>query len=263
VEFVRTRPGEKGPNGRRSIESIQGSEFVLPADAVIAAVGQGAAPIPFAGETDKRGVIKADQTTFRTSLKNVYACGDYVTGPSTVIEAVSSGRKAAEQIARDVCGRDFREWAVRIEECNGTDRNRAWDFIPQVEMPKVEPASDRFQPAQREVELGFSPDAAEEETKRCYLCSLHYEIDVSRCIYCRYCIDNAPRDCIKLVEDLELNEIGAVVGYKETGNWRNVNAVVIDNSRCIRCGKCREVCPVDCISVSKVELVQRTASSGE
>ena len=51
--------------------------------------------------------------------------------------------------------------------------------------------------------------------------------------------------------------MGAIVGYEETTTWQDVNAIVIDNSRCIRCGACVRVCPVDCISVSKVELVER------
>jgi formate dehydrogenase major subunit len=108
-----------------------------------------------------------------------------------------------------------------------------------------------------EVETGYTRELAAEESKRCYLCYLHYEIDIDRCIYCRYCIDVAPRDCIKLVKEIVLNEAGAVSGMVETKSWREVNAIVIDNARCIRCGECVRVCPVNCISVSKVELVEK------
>jgi glutamate synthase (NADPH) small chain len=86
---------------------------------------------------------------------------------------------------------------------------------------------------------------------------LHYEIDVNKCIYCRYCIDNAPRDCIKLVNDIFTDETGAINGYLETTQWTEVSAVVIDNSQCVRCGECVRVCPVDCISVSRMDLVER------
>jgi len=184
-----------------------------------------------------------------------------VTGPTTVIDAIARGRKAAEQLAEDLTGKRFREWAVRVEEVAITDRERAWDFIPRIPMPSVTPASDRFEPPEREVDLGYSADQAHEESRRCYLCYLHYEIDIDRCIYCRYCIDVAPRDCIKLVKEVQTNEVGAVVGLVETDNWQEVNAVVIDNERCIRCGECVRVCPVDCISVSKVELVERVLQS--
>ena len=138
-----------------------------------------------------------------------------------------------------------------------TDRQRTWDFIPRQDMPTIEPVTKRLETMDNEVETGFSKELAETESRRCYLCYLHYEIDISRCIYCRYCIDVAPRDCIKLVKEIETNEAGAITGFVETGVWQDVNAIVIDNSRCIRCGECMRVCPVDCISVTQVELTER------
>jgi len=257
VEFVRTRVGEVLPNGRRRAEIIEGSEFCVPADTVIVAVGQGSEPIPAPGEKDRRGVIKADATTFRASVPKLYLAGDFMTGPSTVIEAVASGRRAAARIAEDLTGKGFRQWAVRMEEARITDRDRTWDYIPRQDMPVVNPIEYRFRGPNVEVELGYSRERASVESRRCYLCYLHYEIDISRCIYCRYCIDVAPRDCIKLVNEVVTNEEGAITGFVETSRWQDVNAVVIDNSRCIRCGECLRVCPVDCISVSKIELVER------
>ncbi|AFM26405.1 FAD-dependent oxidoreductase [Desulfomonile tiedjei] len=256
VEFVRTHPGEVLPNGRRRIEPIAGSEFIQSADTVIVAIGQGADPIPSPGEKDKRGVVKGDPETFRTSLPGLYVAGDFMTGPSTVIESIAAGRKAAEKIAESLTGKKFREWTVRIQDARITDRQRAWDMIPRQEMPTIDPPH-RLHPFNIEVELGLPKELAHEESKRCYLCYLHYEIDVSRCIYCRLCIDSAPRDCIKLAEDIVLSESGAISRIVETNSWRNVSAIMIDNERCIRCGECVRVCPVDCISVSKVELTER------
>lgn len=257
VEFVRTRPGEIMPNGKRSITPIGGSEFILPADMVIVATGQRPEPLDFPGERDKDGVLVAEKETFRTSEPNLYVTGDYLTGPSTVIEAIARGRAAAEKIAEELTGQKFREKAVRLEETKITDRLRSWDFIPRQEMPFISPIEKRFSTPNTEVEIGYSHEQAKEECKRCYLCYLHYEIDMSRCIYCRYCIDVAPRDCIKMVRAVETNEMGAITGFVETQQWRNVNAIMIDNTRCIRCGECVRVCPVDCISVTKVELVER------
>lgn len=262
VEFLRTRLGELRPNGRRATLPIEGSEFIVPADSVIVAIGQGAEPIPAPGEKDARGVLKADRETFRSSTPNLYVAGDFMTGPTTVIEAIAAGRRASERIAEDLAEARFREWAVRIEEAEITDRDRSWDFIPREEMPTIAPVGDRFDPPEGEVEIGYSREQAFEESKRCYLCYLHYEIDLDRCIYCRYCIDVAPRDCIKLVKEVVTNDVGAITGFVETKSWQNVNAVVIDNARCIRCGACLRVCPVDCISVSKVELVDRMLRRG-
>ena len=257
VEFLRTRPEGIKPDGRRKTVSIEGSEFVVPCDSLLVAIGQGADPMPGPGEKSQRGVLKGAPETFQTSVEKLYVTGDYLTGPSTVIEAIARGRQAAERIAEDVVGKRFREWAVRIEDARVTDRDREWDYLPRVEMPAIEPIVNRFEPPNIETEVGFSVEQAHEESKRCYLCYLHYEIDMDRCIYCRYCIDVAPRDCIKLVKEVITNEVGAITHYVETTSWRDVNAVVIDNSRCIRCGACLKVCPVECISVSKVELVER------
>jgi formate dehydrogenase major subunit len=129
-------------------------------------------------------------------------------------------------------------------------------------MPTISPVEERFKTPNIEVEKGYKSKQAGKESRRCYLCYLHYEIDIGRCIYCRYCIDVAPRDCIKMVEEIKINEIGAIEGFVETERWQNVNAIVIDNSRCIRCGECMRVCPVDCISVTKVELVERMLPIG-
>jgi len=262
VEFLRTRPVGFGPDGRRRIEAIEGSEFVLPADSIVVAVGQKPAPFPFPGGGNSDGRLEVSPEQIQTSISRLYVAGDYRTGPSTVIEAIADGREAAERIAESLTGRIFRQTCVRQQDTKATDRERSWDYLPRQEMPTVEPAGARLEDGAVEVETGFSREQASEEAKRCYLCYLHYEIDLNRCIYCRYCIDVAPRDCIKLVSRIHLNDDGAVVGLEETANWREVNAVVIDNSRCIRCGECVRVCPVDCISVTRVERVERIHEKG-
>jgi glutamate synthase (NADPH/NADH) small chain len=263
VSFVRTRPGELRADGKREITAIEGSEFFVPADTVIVAVGQRPDPIRITGEKGEDEIPVADRNSLRASVRGLYMAGDYVSGPSTVIEAIAMGRRAAERIAEDLTGRPFREKVVRMEETEITDRQRTWDYLPRQDMPTVQPVEDRFGAPGLEVETGLSFAQAKEEAKRCYLCYLHYEIDISRCIYCRYCIDVAPRDCIKLVHEVKTNDVGAITGLVETTQWKDVNAIVIDNARCIRCGECVRVCPVDCISVSRVELMERLVQEGK
>lgn len=94
--------GEPDASGRRRPIPIEGSEFTLPVDTVIVAIGTGPNPIIAQTtpglETTKRGNIAADEETGKTSKEGVFAGGDIVTGAATVILAMGAGRKAAAAI---------------------------------------------------------------------------------------------------------------------------------------------------------------------
>jgi glutamate synthase (NADPH/NADH) small chain len=94
--------GEPDESGRRKSIAIPGSEFEMPLDLVIIAVGTSANPIIQSSTpglaTDRRGYIAADPETLRTSKRGVFAGGDIVTGAATVILAMGAGRKAAGAI---------------------------------------------------------------------------------------------------------------------------------------------------------------------
>jgi ferredoxin len=62
-----------------------------------------------------------------------------------------------------------------------------------------------------------------------------------------------PVDCIKMAKNIEITEDGDL-HYVATKNWSEVEAITIDNDKCIRCGNCVRACPVDCISISKYKL---------
>ncbi len=94
--------GDPDESGRRKSTAIPGSEFEIPLDLVIIAVGTSANPIVQSTTpglaTDRRGYIAADGETLRTSKRGVFAGGDIVTGAATVILAMGAGRKAAKSI---------------------------------------------------------------------------------------------------------------------------------------------------------------------
>ena len=102
VKCVKMQLGEPDASGRRRPIPIEGSEFEIPADVVVVAIGNGANPlIPMTTpglETNKWGNIVADPETLKTSLKGVWAGGDIVLGAATVILAMGQGRKAAKSI---------------------------------------------------------------------------------------------------------------------------------------------------------------------
>ncbi|MEW6109048.1 MAG: NADPH-dependent glutamate synthase [Nitrospirota bacterium] len=102
VECIRMELRNTDESGRRCPVPVKDSDFQIPADVVIIAVGTGANPlVPQSAKDlalDKRGYIIADEKTGRTSKKGVYAGGDIVTGSATVISAMGAGRKAARTI---------------------------------------------------------------------------------------------------------------------------------------------------------------------
>lgn len=254
VEFVQNRLGGWRDNGRRKANPIEGSEFDVECDTVLVAIGQRTAHefLDTDLEMDRWNNARIDDRGM-TSLTGVFAAGDYVKGASTVIEAVGQGREVARGIDTWLMGRPRRVPAVRIEKVEAPLRERAFDFIPRTHMP-TEDIEERSANLTEEVEKGYGNDLAHEESKRCYLCNLNFKIDVDNCIYCRACIEVAPKNCIKMVEGIELNEDGTYGRLLETGEWDHVGAIWIDNVECIRCGACYEVCPTKCISITRNQL---------
>jgi formate dehydrogenase major subunit len=256
IEFVQNRLGGWRAGGRRQAIPIEGSEFIEPCDTIIIAIGQQTVN-DFLGtklELDRWGNVRVGEDGM-SSHKGVFAAGDYVNGASTVIQAVGHGRQVAKRIDAWLMGRERRKQVVRIVPVAQPLRERAFDFIPRQHMPTA-PLAERMKDGAHEVELGLDETLAFEEARRCYLCNLRYEIDVDRCIFCRACIEVAPRNCIKLVRGVEVNEDGAYGKLLETREWNQVGAIWIDNNECIRCGQCFKACPVQCISISRCELTE-------
>jgi NADPH-dependent glutamate synthase beta subunit-like oxidoreductase len=100
VECVRMQLGEPDESGRRKPMPIEGSEFTQKTDMVILAIGE--APdlgfLPKEVELSEGGTVWVNPITMETSLPGVFAGGDAVTGPATVIEAIRDGKRAAEPI---------------------------------------------------------------------------------------------------------------------------------------------------------------------
>lgn len=102
MKNVRMELGEPDASGRRRPVVIEGSEYVLPVDAVIVAIGQSPNPMIKNStpelKTQSWGGIITDEETGATSIPGVYAGGDAVTGAATVILAMGAGKTAARSI---------------------------------------------------------------------------------------------------------------------------------------------------------------------
>ena len=102
LRCIRMRLGEPDQSGRRRPIPIEGSEFEMPMDTVVMALGTRPNPLVFTDaeglERSRRGTVVADEDTGRTTLPRVWAGGDSVTGSATVISAMGAGRIAANDI---------------------------------------------------------------------------------------------------------------------------------------------------------------------
>lgn len=256
IEFRRTKLEYMPDPPYRNAVPIENSEFVLQADSVIVAIGQQPSPGDISGKIERSGCrVLTRDSGYATSIQGLFAAGDCNTGASNVITAIANGRKCAIEVDEYFTGRKRKINVVRLETVDNTDRERSFDFIKRTAMDTLD-FEQRLEGRTHEVEKGYNEKQAAEESKRCYLCSLKYEIDTSVCIYCSACIDVAPRDCIKMIEDVPVQADGSYGSYSETRSWNKVVAIAIDNERCIRCGQCYEVCPMDCISVTKTEHIE-------
>jgi glutamate synthase (NADPH/NADH) small chain len=107
IEYLKMKLGEPDSSGRRRPVPIEGSETILPMDAVVCAIGNGPNPLIPAStpglEVGKKGNIVADEETGKTSRERIWAGGDIVTGAATVILAMGAGRKAAKSIHEYLC----------------------------------------------------------------------------------------------------------------------------------------------------------------
>ncbi len=107
VMVTKMRLGAPDATGRRAPEEIEGADYIEKADLVIKALGFEPENLPemFKApdlEVTRWGTVKANFTTFETSLPNVYAVGDIVRGASLVVWAIADGRGAAEKIIADL-----------------------------------------------------------------------------------------------------------------------------------------------------------------
>ena len=173
VEFIQMELGKIDASGRRRPVPIEGSEFTEEYDLMIKAIGeQPEVPDRYMLSVGRGGRIEVDADTLVTSREGVYAGGDVVTGPASVIEAIAAGRQAAISIDKYLGG------GGDIDEVLAPPEEEVADFnIEEVEGEKYRPPMNMLPLDERikgfaQVELGFDEEKAIQEAKRCLRCDL-------------------------------------------------------------------------------------------
>jgi NADH-quinone oxidoreductase subunit F len=169
---TRMQAGEIDSSGRRSPVPVPDSEYILGFDTIISAVGQISDGLPAFGLSMKGSVFEVDQDTLSTNVNGIFACGDAVSGPASVIAAISSGRTAAVSIDRYLGGKgDINKTQAYLDDINTSvpeTQERGRPLMP------VLPVAERIHNF-CQVELGYSPDMAIKECQRCLRCDLEEE----------------------------------------------------------------------------------------
>lgn len=219
LRAIRNRLDEPDAGGRRRPVPIPGSEFSAPCDSVIIAISQAPDLLFLADSGLERGVqstLVVDPYTLETNRKGVFAGGDAVTGPDTVVGAVAAGKEAAESIHRSLRGQDLHEGRTFRVVFGEGQPVRKLDVDTRNVAPKPRARMRKLAASARrrsfdEVCLGLDEAEAAAEAQRCLACGV-----CSECLLCeKACEKRAVRHDEK-PETLEL-KVGAVVlapGYE-------------------------------------------------
>lgn len=220
--------GEADSSGRRSPVKLEGQFENIQVDTVISAIGQ---KVNVKGleslELNERGIISADEKTFRTNIENVFAVGDATNrGASIAIEAIGEAEKASKVVDGFLLGMEipYRKPFVserKVSKEMLEDREK----IQRVKMPhlSVEERVNNF----KEVNLGLTKEDAMKEASRCLECGCH---DYEECKLIKYanCYDIKP---LRLSGEKNIHE-----------TERKLVSIERNNSKCILCSLCVRTC---------------------
>jgi len=255
-----------------------GTEFVIPCDTVILAIGQ-ASDLSFLKpedgiETTRQGTLKFDPDTLMTTAPGIFAAGDIAFGPRLIINAVADGKKVAVEIDKFLRGPEWKPQGrfVQITVLNHLEMAANYDEYSRLEIPAL-PIERRTGVA--EVETGYTEEQARREASRCLQCWINTifegnEANGTECILCGGCVDVCPENCLSLLplrhfafteddkerlnREKELRGVDLQHISPEELNQGEGSVMVKDETICIRCGLCAERCPVNTISMEAFEV---------
>jgi NADH-quinone oxidoreductase subunit F len=179
LELVRTNLGEFDASGRRRPVAQPGTEYAVAVDTLIVAIGEQLNPqsITDVGiERKPNGAVWVNPETLQTSRTGVFAGGDVVTGPNTVVDALAAGKKAARMIEHYLRGEALaephvpRRPKIYLEPVEVSEEERATATRAAIPMAPAGPRASGF------VEAEFClPEAdAVREARRCLRCDLEF-----------------------------------------------------------------------------------------
>ena len=254
VEFIRMKLGEPDASGRRRPEPAAGTEFTIPCDRVLLAIGQGpdlswVGPGSEGITANKQRRLQADAVTFLTGRPGVFGTGDVRIGSATVVQANGEGRRAAYAVDAYLLGLDLGE--IRTRQTLAEPQPEFLSIVPftsEIKEPRYRLRSMDAEIRNKsyvEYEIPYTRQEATAESQRCLQCT---------CEAIGYC---------------DLRRLGIEYGttlptlepdYHHGAGYRSVTEnrftgtnhdyirddshafILREPSRCIDCGRCAQVC---------------------
>ena len=234
-------------NPGKDIIVKQDSDFTIPADSIILSISQ-KPNLELLGENysdakNERGLIKQELERGKGGLDGIFAAGDVITGPRSIVSAFASGRSVASHIdsyIRKSTEPIKKKYSVLSSKKSGVKFN--FEELKRQRTQKKIPLN--LEGNFEIINQKFSANQAREECDRCMRCNKNIQIDSKGCINCNYCVNVCPVRCLAMVT--ENNRVFTNKSELETGEIGT--AVMIKDELCIRCGLCIDVCPVEVIS---------------
>lgn len=192
VVCQRMKLGDPDESGRRRPIPIEGKTDRIQVDYVIISIGLRPSSSPFGEEleTNSNGTIKVNKKTLQTSVPYIFAGGDIVTGPLTIVSAIGQGKRAAFYIQRYLEGEtidvEFESNLPTISKEDVLKRQRKYTHIPPAEKKHL-PVEERIKDF-REVELPMTEEEVRMSASRCLDCGI--------CSHCQECVRVCPANAI-------------------------------------------------------------------
>jgi formate dehydrogenase (NADP+) beta subunit len=262
VQCIRNRLGDPEKDGRRRPIPIEGTEFDIDIDLLIPAVSQSPdisfLPEEIGLEISKWDRLSVNPETFETNVHGIFAGGDFITGPRDVIRVIADGRKAALSIHTYLSGEEFEKKLAHFTAVSEVKIDPDLEKIPRQKIDTIPVQERKF--VDKEVELGFSKEAAVKEAVRCLQCHIFTIFDRTKCILCGGCVDICPKSCFRMarLDEIEgdeklskLVESLYKVSLEEAQKLNLASVIFKDESRCIQCGLCVKRCPTGTITMEE------------
>lgn len=196
IKCVQMKLGAPDESGRRRPIAIEGSEFTLETDMIIPAISQSSdkkLSELFKLETTNWGTIKTDDLTLATSVAGIFAGGDVVIGPSSVIDAIDHGKRAAIALDNYLNERPLDEGVTKVKERANPLKREDLSKLKNEKEAKERIHPDAIEVKKRitnfnQVEKTFTDEQAKGEAARCLNCSA--------CSECMMCVDACEANAI-------------------------------------------------------------------